>query len=285
MPPWYTQIYAPVKSDFRSRQIRAHYQTLYSAWGPQHWWPGRTRFEVIVGTYLTQNTSWKNVELALRRLQSAGLLSLETLRKVSVAKLEAMIQPAGYFRQKAARLKTFIEFVDQRYRGSLKRMFTQPTQKLREELLSLNGIGPETADSILLYAGQHPIFVVDAYARRILERHAISPADSPYDEIRELFERSLAVAARVRVRGETKSSSQKLDTSVPDTSHAPSPMSRAQRSPVAQVFNDAHALIVAVGKHYCFNSDPDCERCPLRRFLPNSQSTPQALSESQVKPL
>ena len=144
-------------------QIRAYYYTLFQVWGPQHWWPARTRFEVIVGAYLTQNTSWTNVERALRRLRSAGLLNVQAMRKVSLAKLESQIRSAGYFRQKARRLKKFVAFLDDHYGGSLARMFAQPTARLRQELLALNGVGPETADSILLYAGQHPVFVVDAY--------------------------------------------------------------------------------------------------------------------------
>jgi endonuclease-3 related protein len=137
----------------KEEQIRAYYHALYEAWGPQHWWPARTRLEVIVGAYLTQNTSWKNVEIALRRLRAADRLSLAALRTLPRKQLEVIIRPAGYFRQKAARLKIFIAFVDQCYGGSLQRLFAQPTEKLRQELLSLNGVGPETADSILLYAG------------------------------------------------------------------------------------------------------------------------------------
>jgi endonuclease III related protein len=123
-------------------KIRAYYNTLYQAWGPQHWWPARTRFEVIVGAYLTQNTSWKNVEIALRRLRATESLSPARIRTLPLEQLEAMIRPAGYFRQKAARLKTFVAFVDQNYGGSLRRLFAEPTQKLRQELLSLNGVGP-----------------------------------------------------------------------------------------------------------------------------------------------
>src|SRR5437667_787420 len=176
-------------------QIRAYYYTLFQAWGPQHWWPARTRIEVIVGAYLTQNTSWTNVELALRRLRSAGLLNLRAMREVSLAKLESQIRSAGYFRQKAQRLKTFVAFLDDHYGGSLTRMFAQPTAKLRQELVALNGVGPETADSILLYAGQHPIFVVDAYTRRIAARHRILPEQGKYEDFGALFERALAKAA------------------------------------------------------------------------------------------
>ena len=243
----------------KEHSLRSYYQTLYAVWGPQHWWPARTRFEVVVGAYLTQNTSWSNVEIAMRRLRQAHVLSMAGIRKISLTDLEGLIHSSGYFRQKAARLKTFVAFVDERYAGSLRHMFAQPTHKLRQELLALDGVGPETADSILLYAGQRPVFVVDAYTRRILERHAILPANAPYEEIRELFERSLADQTPLRTN--------KSDPR-PGFAHAPSAMSLARRSPLAQVYNDMHGLIVGVGKHYCLKSKPRCEECPLRRFLP-----------------
>ena len=244
-------------------QIRAYYYTLFQAWGPQHWWPARTRIEVIVGAYLTQNTSWTNVELALRRLRSAGLLNLRAMREVSLTKLESQIRSAGYFRQKAQRLKTFVAFLDDHYGGSLTRMFAQPTAKLRQELLALNGVGPETADSILLYAGQHPIFVVDAYTRRLLARHDILPENAPYEVIRKLCERALA-----RVAAPDSLPPLKIGKQQVLFSHRPSPMSLAKRSPVAQAYNDMHGLIVQIGKHYCLKSRPRCEQCPLQRFLP-----------------
>ena len=180
-----------MKRSHKEKQLRAFYRTLHRAWGRQHWWPARTRFEVIAGAYLTQNTSWTNVEIALHRLRATRVLTLNGIRATPLPELEALIRSSGYFREKAARLKTFVSFVDDRYGGSLTRMFSQPTEKLRQELLKLNGVGPETADSILLYAGQHPVFVVDTYTRRILERHEIAAANEPYDEIRILFERSL----------------------------------------------------------------------------------------------
>ncbi len=246
------------------RSIRAYYDALYQVWGPQHWWPARTRFEVIVGAYLTQNTSWKNVEIALRRMRAAGLLNLAAIRTIPLKKLEAVIRPAGYYRQKAARLKTFVAFVDQRYGGSLHRLFAQPTPQLREGLLSLNGVGPETADSILLYAGQHAVFVVDAYTRRILERHGIASANTKYEDLRELFEQALRETAPAKPRTENHG----LEAGSRPRSHSPSPMSLARRSPLAQIYNDMHGLIVAVGKHYCLKSEPRCEHCPLRAFLP-----------------
>jgi endonuclease III related protein len=247
----------------KEEQIGAYYHTLFQAWGPQHWWPARTRFEVIVGAYLTQNTSWTNVERALRRLRSAGLLNLRAMREVSLAKLESQIRSAGYFRQKAQRLKAFVAFLDDHYGGSLTRMFAQPTAKLRQELLALNGVGPETADSILLYAGQRPIFVVDAYTRRLLGRHGILPESAPYEVVRNLCESALARVAAPNSLPPPKIGKQQLLVS-----HHPSPMSLAKRSPVAHTYNELHRLIVQIGKHYCLKSRPRCEQCPLQKFLP-----------------
>lgn len=249
-----------LKSRSEEESLRAYYSTLLRAWGRQHWWPARTRFEVIVGAFLTQNTAWANVESVLRRLRANGLINLEGIRSTSLLRLEVLIRSSGYFRQKARRLKTFVAFVDQRYGGSLQRMFAQPTDKLRRELLELNGIGPETADSILLYAGQHPVFVVDAYTRRILDRHGILSMSTPYEQIRELLERALTASG---IDGQ--------DLSIAGQGgavHRPSPMSLAKRSPVAQVYNEMHALLVGVGKNYCMKSAPRCDSCPLRRFLP-----------------
>ena len=144
---------------------------------------------MIVGAYLTQNTAWTNVGKALSNLRSARLLTLDGIRSTPQRQLEQLIRPSGYFRQKAQRLKTFVNFLDEHYGGSLSRMFARPTGELRAELLALNGIGPETADSILLYAGNHPVFVVDAYTRRILERHEIISPAASYEEVRELCER------------------------------------------------------------------------------------------------
>jgi endonuclease-3 related protein len=142
-------------------------------------------------------------------------------------------------------------------------MFSQPLERLRPQLLALHGVGPETADSILLYAGQHPIFVVDAYTRRILDRHQILPAAARYDEIRSFCERSLApIAAQLRT------GNWQPGTDFQPTAHAPSPMSRTRRSPLAQVYNDMHGLLVAVGKNHCLRSKPHCENCPLQKYLP-----------------
>ena len=173
------------------KEIPAYYSTLYRAWGPQHWWPAESAFEVIIGAYLTQNTAWTNVEKALANLRAARVLSAKGIRTISVGELQRLIRPAGYFRQKAKRLKLFVRFLDERYRGSLARMFATSTKELRQELLDLNGVGPETADSILLYAGNHPVFVVDAYTRRIVERHELLPEGATYEEIQRLFQDAL----------------------------------------------------------------------------------------------
>jgi endonuclease-3 related protein len=245
-----------------ANQFRAFYRTLIRAWGPQHWWPARTRFEVIVSAYLVQNTAWTNVEKTLRRLRASGLLNPEGIRCTPLRQLQAVLRPAGYFRQKARSLKTFVAFLDQQYDGSLNRMLAQPIEKLRPQLLALNGVGPETADSILLYAGQRPVFVVDAYTRRILDRHHILPAATKYDEIRSFCEHSLAaVAAQLRTENwQPKTGCQ--------PAHPPTPMSRVRRSPLAQVYNDMHGLLVAVGKNHCLRSKPHCDNCPLQKYLP-----------------
>jgi endonuclease III related protein len=248
-------------------RIRNYYNALLREWGPQHWWPAQSRFEVIVGAYLTQNTAWTNVEKALTNLRAAHLLTVSGIRRVPIAELEQLIRPSGYFRQKADRLKRFVVFLDQRYKGSLARLFATPTEKLRQGLLNLNGVGPETADSILLYAGNHPVFVVDAYTRRILARHEILPEHAGYEEIRELFERSLAPLAESMADSES-SAQPRLATGFSGTAHSPTAMSTAKRTALTQVLNEMHGLIVGVGKTYCRKSQARCDGCPLQKFLP-----------------
>jgi len=247
----------------KEQLLRDFHRTLYHAWGCQHWWPAASRFEVIVGAYLTQKTAWNNVERALIQLRAARLITMDGIRKVPLARLESLIRSSGYFRQKARRLKTFVKFVDEHYGGSLSRVFAQPTKKLREELLSLNGVGHETADSILLYAGQHPVFVVDAYTRRILDRHGIVPPNAPYDEIRNLCERALSHEG-------SQALSHPGDNllGAAGTCHSPTRMSLAKREPLVQVYNDMHGLLVGIGKNFCLKSRALCEQCPLRPFLP-----------------
>ena len=254
----------------KENEVLRYYRALFRAWGAQHWWPAETRFEVIVGAYLTQNTAWTNVERALANLRKTptNLLSVEGIRQISLARLERLIRPSGYFRQKARRLKTFVAYLDEKYGGSLDELFAQPTGKLREELLSLNGVGPETADSILLYAGNHPVFVVDAYTRRIFERHKILAENADYEDVREFFQRALSPLARDQERLPVNRGAQ-LESGIRGAVHPPSAMSAAPRTAVVQVYNEMHGLIVGVGKHHCGKSQPKCDGCPLQRYLPD----------------
>ncbi len=194
------------------------------------WWPARTRFEVIVGAILTQNTAWSNVERAISNLRRARLLTPGALERVSKARLARLVRPSGYFRQKAKKLKAFVRFLRESHGGSLARMFRRPTAELREQLLAVHGIGPETADSILLYAGGHPVFVVDAYTHRILGRHHLTNGEPDYAAVRSLFEANLPREAAL--------------------------------------YNEFHALLVNVGKHWCRKSQPRCGECPLLPHLP-----------------
>jgi endonuclease-3 related protein len=247
--------------------IRHCYAILAQSWGPQHWWPADSCFEVIVGAFLTQNTAWRNVERALANLRSAGALAVSTIRRMPVEELERLVRPAGYFRQKAKRIKNFIDFLDARYNGSLAEMFASPTAKLRAELLALNGAGPETADSILLYAGNHPVFVVDAYTRRVVERHGILSPGANYEIIRSLFEQALAkpgLLTTVKAATGAPGDLRKLR----GAAHLPSRMSAARRAPAAQIYNEMHAYFVGVGKRYCLKSEPHCDGCPLKPLLP-----------------
>jgi endonuclease-3 related protein len=256
-----TQLLNPPSPSRPRDEIAQHYKALFRHYGPQDWWPARSRFEVIVGAYLTQNTNWNNVEKAISNLRRARLLTVNAMRLARLPELETLVRPSGYFRQKARKLKTFIAFLDQQYSGSLSRMFAQPTEKLRAELLALNGVGPETADSILLYAGNHPVFVVDAYTRRVLQRHGIISAKAGYEEIRSLVEHALSSASPASLYVQNPGS---------DPRHNPSPMSRASRSELGQHYNELHALIVRVGNHYC-RTHPDCEGCPLKSLLPSAR--------------
>jgi endonuclease III related protein len=206
-----------------------YFNSLFTALGPQHWWPGKTKFEVILGAILTQNTSWKNVELALLNLRAAGVFTPTAVEKVHIRSLQALVRPSGYYRQKARALKAFVQFSRTEYRGSLKRMFATPTIDLRGKLLRVWGIGPETADAILLYAGQHPVFVVDAYTKRMMARHGWIGDKAKYEEVRWMFERQF-----------------------------PGEVER---------FKEFHGLIVTVGKNWCRKQVAECEKCPLGRYL------------------
>jgi endonuclease-3 related protein len=206
------------------------YRRLYDAFGPQHWWPGQRAFEMMIGAVLTQNTSWRNVERAIHNLREADLLEPHALYSVPLEELEELIRPAGYFRVKARRLRSLLEFLVERYGGSPEAMFRTGLPQLREELLSVHGIGPETADSILLYAGGLPIFVVDAYTHRVFARHGWTGFDADYHEIQDYVQ--------------------------------------SQLPQDAPKYNEFHALLVRLGKNYCVKKNPKCAECPLCELLP-----------------
>jgi endonuclease III related protein len=228
--------------------LMRYYEAMSQVLGPMHWWPARTPFEVIVGAILTQNTAWANVERAIANLRSAHMLTPAAISAARPSKLALLVRPSGYFRQKAKKLKAFVRFLQREYGGSLKRMFDTPTEILREELLFVHGIGPETADSILLYAGNHPVFVVDAYTHRIFGRHGITDGEPQYETVRALFETALP------------------------------------RDP--QLFNEFHALVVNTGKNWCRKNGPLCSECPLRSLLPPTSPLSQlvAASDEQAVP-
>ncbi len=265
-------VYTRAVGSTSEEQLRAFYRALFRAWGRQHWWPAQSRFEVIVGAFLTQNTAWTNVEKAMSQLRRARVLNLAGIRNTPAGQLEQLIRSAGYFRQKAQRLQNFVHYLDANHGGSLDRMFARPTEELRQELLALNGIGPETADSILLYAGNHPVFVVDAYTRRILDRHRILPLDAPYENIRRLFEQALTkpdFTAECNIHAKSLATRDSGLATPQGSCHPPSRMSTARRTAAAQVFNEMHGLIVGVGKNFCLKSKPLCDKCPLQVFLPS----------------
>jgi endonuclease-3 related protein len=211
----------------RTSDLPLFYDALLRAYGPQGWWPARTPLEVVVGAILTQNTAWRNVERAIERLRSAGALNWQRLAELTEAELAELIRAAGTFNVKARRLKSFVEFLFARYGGDLDAMADVGTERLREELLSVRGIGRETADAILLYALGRPSFVVDAYTHRILRRHGLIDADTDYEGLKSLFESALPADAAM--------------------------------------FNEFHALLVAVGKKQC-RPRAQCAGCPLEPF-------------------
>jgi len=207
-----------------------YYQAMHDALGPRHWWPARTPFEVCVGAVLTQNTAWKGVEKAIAALHEAGALDPRRLSALPVSRLEELIRPAGYFRLKAARLKNLLDYLEKSCGFDFDALAQRPMEELRRELLAVTGVGPETADCILCYALSKPSFVVDAYTRRILVRHALVPEDIAYGDLREFF----------------------MDVLPEDTA----------------LYNDFHAQLVRVGNRFCKTKQPACGECPLGAFLP-----------------
>ena len=201
------------------------YGRLSRHFGPQKWWPADTKFEVIIGAILTQNTAWLNVEQAIKNLKREKVLSPKKLYRLKTYTLAQLIKPSGYYNTKAKCIKSFLKFLFKDYNGSLKKMFNESLPVLRQELLAVNGIGPETADSILLYAAEKPVFVVDAYTKRIFSRHGLVRPDSEYYQIQRLFNENLAADTRF--------------------------------------FNEYHALIVELGKNICKKTKPRCKICPV----------------------
>ena len=207
------------------KKLKDIYNTLFKAFGPQHWWPGDTPFEIAVGAILTQNTNWGNVERAINNIKRQKALNAKILHEMPVKDLALLIKPAGYFNVKAKRLKEFLNFLANHYKGSMKKMEAECARSLRQRLLEVKGVGPETADSILLYALNKPVFVVDAYTKRVLHRHKLISEKAAYHEIQGLFHKNLPQDLRL--------------------------------------FNEYHALFVRVGKDYC-KPKPKCEGCPLK---------------------
>lgn len=207
------------------RKLNSIFLQLYSAFGPQRWWPADSNFEVIVGAILAQNTSWLNVEKAILKLKARGLLTPQHLYRLSLSQLAGLIKSAGYYNLKAARLKEFLKFFLDDYAASIKSMSQQELIPLRKQLLAVKGIGPETADSILLYALNKPIFVIDAYTKRIFSRHGLIKEAADYAQAQGIFMRNL--------------------------------------KPDAKLFNEYHALLVKLGKDFCRKQNPKCETCPL----------------------
>lgn len=211
------------------RDLRHLYELLSAAYGPQEWWPAETPFEVVLGAYLTQNTSWKSVERSIANLRANDLLTPAAIREVPEESLRQFIRPSGYMQRKASALKAFVSFLDREYGGSMETLAEEATTVARTKLLSLLGVGPETADAILLYALGHPVMVVDEYLRRIATRHGFTEDRPKYSVLQDLATQAFAKDL---------------------------PMTHLQH------FNEFHALIVEVGKRHC-GREPKCEGCPL----------------------
>lgn len=207
------------------KKLLTNYKILLKHFGRQHWWPGDTRWEIMVGAVLTQNTAWSNVEKAINNLKKADSLNYREFIKLPKNKLSRYIRSAGYFNQKASYLKNISGYIERHYKGNLKKLFSGELKSIREELLSIKGIGSETADSMLLYAGNKQIFVIDAYTKRITSRWGIKNNGS-YTDLQRIFQENLP--------GDTR------------------------------LYNEYHALLVALGKNYC-KTRPDCAHCPLRK--------------------
>jgi endonuclease-3 related protein len=215
-----------MKGDYPKKRLEEIFDKLFRHFGPQGWWPGETPFEVIVGAILTQSTNWQNVAKAIDNLKKAKVLTPKKLHALPQRRLAKLIRPSGYFNIKAKRLKEFLNFLFKNYGGNLKKMLSRPLEGLRKEILAIKGIGPETADSILLYAGDYPAFVVDAYTKRIFSRQKLLSEEADYRTVQKIFAENI-----------------KKDV---------------------QLYNEYHALIVRLGKDFCKKTNPKCEICPIR---------------------
>lgn len=209
----------------QTHPVHHMYTRLFAAYGPQRWWPAESPFEVVLGAVLTQNTRWENVRMALDNVRAAGALSPDVLACLDDTEMQAVIRPAGFFRQKSATLQRILRVLVDEYCGEVDTFLAGETAAVRERLLDIKGIGPETADSILLYAGNHPIFVIDAYTRRICSRMGVCRPDAGYAELQHMFMQVL-----------------------PDD---------------VQMFNEYHALLVELAKRCCTKKSPACDICPL----------------------
>jgi len=217
------------------------YEILLDAFGSQRWWPvdsryhqkqkSDPRFEIIVGAILTQNTAWTNVEKALENLKKQNTFTIHAMTHVNESNLKTMIQPSGFFNQKAQRLKFFASYLENKFGGDLQMFFSRDPSEIHQELLSLPGIGPETADSILLYAGDHPVFVVDAYTKRICLRFPFPVSSDSYEDIQQFFENELS--------------------------------STIPKKELTSIYKEFHALLVELAKQYCWKKKPSCSTCPL----------------------
>ena len=204
---------------------------MYGHFGPRHWWPADSPFEVIIGAILTQNASWSNVEKAINNLKNLKLLSPKKLARINIRKLEKLIRPSGFYKDKAKKIKIFVKFLNTFSGGGIKALCKLETCALRDRLLDIKGIGPETADSILLYALGKTVFVVDAYTKRVFSRHGLLKEEQTYDEVQDFFMKNI-------------------------------PVDRT-------LFNEYHALVVEVGKNYCRKKKPLCKICPLKVVKPS----------------
>ncbi|HEY0759776.1 MAG TPA: base excision DNA repair protein [Acidisarcina sp.] len=229
-------------------KLRAFYDALFASYGAQQWWPAQTPFEVVIGAYLTQNTSWRGVAQSIDRLRERGLLTAAGLRDVSEEELRSVIRPSGYMVRKAAALKAFVGWLDAGYGGDLARLAAETMPVARGKLLALPGVGPETADAILLYALGQPAMVVDEYLRRVVTRHRLVRDGALYDEIAEL--------ARMSFAGDEDASR-------------------------LQHYNEFHALIVEVGKRHC-GTRPRCGGCPLAGFQPRPRNLAAAQGRARA---